>query len=132
MKKLMIHTIIIRTIGVLFLLGGIVHWLIIFGVIKEATPVLITIYFHSLAIFSPLTGYGLCIFREWGRKLGLIIVLTQLPAHSYMIYLDSYTNWNSGVTTWERGLDMAFAIFFLIYFQFPPIKARFKAKDSRD
>ena len=128
----MLHTIIIRSIGAFFLLGGVVHWLIIFGVMKEVAPILITIYFHSLAIFSPLAGYGLCNFREWGRKLGLIIALTQLPAHSYMIYLDSYTKWNSGVTTCERGLDMAFAIFFLIYFQFPPIKARFKAKGIRD
>ncbi|MBW2661535.1 MAG: hypothetical protein JRD93_06015 [Deltaproteobacteria bacterium] len=124
----MLHKIIIQTIGVLFLLGGIVHWLIIFGVIKEATPVLITIYFHSLAIFSPLAGIGLCFIKEWGRKLGLLIALTQLPAHGYMLYLDSYANWNSGVAPWERGLDMAFAIFYLIYFQFSAIKTRFKAR----
>lgn len=94
---------------------------------KEAAPLLITAYFHSLAIFSPLAGIGLCFIKEWGRKLGLVIVLTQLPAHGYMLYLGSYANWNSGVAPWERGLDMAFAIFYLIYFQLPAIKTRFKA-----
>ena len=123
----MIHTIIIRMIGALFLLGGVVHWLIIFGVMKEAAPLFITVYFHSLAIFSPLAGIGICFIKEWGRKLGLLIALTQLPAHGYMLYLDSYANWNSGVAPWERGLDMAFAIFLLIYFQSSSIKTRFKA-----
>ena len=123
----MIHVIIIRVVGALFILGGIVHWLIIFGVMKETTPLFISIYFHSLAIFSPLAGVGLCFIKEWGRKLGLVIALTQILAHGYMLYLDSYQNWNSGVTAWERGLDMAFAIFYLIYFQGPGIRARFKA-----
>lgn len=122
----MTHTIIIKVVGVLFILGGIIHWLIIFGVLKEIAPFFITIYFHSLAVFSPLAGIGLVLIKKWGRKTGLLIALTQIPAHLYMLYLDNFANWESGLTVLERGIDIVFAIFFLSYFNSCIVKERFR------
>ena len=121
--------IIIRFIACLFFLGGIIHWLIIFNVIQEITPMIVTIYFHSLSILSPLTGLGLFQLKEWGRKLGFYIVITQIPAHAYMIWLDTFSEWDSGVGFSERGLDLVFAVFYIIFFNHYKIKSLFSAKN---
>lgn len=109
-------------------MGGIIHWLIIFGVMKETAPLFISIYFHSLAVFSPITGIGVALIKEWGRKAGLLIAITQIPAHLYMLYLDNFANWKSGLTAWERGIDIVFAIFFLSYFNSCSVKEKFRER----
>jgi len=108
-------------------MGGVAHWLIILGVMQEKTPLVITIYFHSLAGLSPLAGVGLCLIKKWGRSAGMVIAFTQIPAHTYMLYLEAYRNWNSRVATWERGIDIAFAIFYIIYFCCPKVKDKFES-----
>jgi hypothetical protein len=123
------NIIIIKFTGILFFIGGIIHWLIIGGIMKEVTPFFITIYFHSLAVLSPAAGYGLLFLKNFGRKLGFFIAATQIPAHLTMIWLDNFNNWNSLVSWPERLVDIIFAIFFLIYFSRPKIKKIFENKD---
>lgn len=106
---------IIKTAGVLFIGGGIIHWLIIFGIFKEKTPLLITLYFHSLSILSPAAGAGLFQLKEWGRKTAIFIAGTQIPAHLYMITIDRFYAWNSGLSYTERIADIIFAGFILIF-----------------
>jgi hypothetical protein len=43
-----------------------------------------------------------------------------------MLYMDSFGGWESGLSFGERGLDILFAIFYLIYFQLPAVKNRFQ------
>lgn len=117
--------IFIGLIGIGFCLGGLVHWLIIFGVMSEKTPQLITIYFHSLAVLSPAAGIGLILAREWGRKLGFFIAATQIPAHLAMIGLDQFWGYNSGVGIAERGFDLVFAVFYILFFSRKTIRIRF-------
>ena len=60
----------VRVIAILFCLGGLAHWLILTGVFAEGlrpedeAPRAIMIYFHSLAIVSPLTAIGLWRLRR--------------------------------------------------------------------
>lgn len=116
----------IRIIGCLFITGGIVHWFIIFGVMKEITPVVITYYFHSLAVLSPLAGIGLIAIKNWGRMFGMLIAATQIPSHTIMIYLDVCKSWDSGLVPWERGIDLAFAVFYLIFFNLKVVRRHFQ------
>jgi hypothetical protein len=118
--------VLIRIIGGLFIAGGVVHWLIILGVMTEITPFVITYYFHSLAVLSPLTGIGLIFVKNWGRKLGMLIAVTQIPAHAVMIYLDTFSGWQSGVSPWERSIDLVFAVFYLVFFNLKTVRQRFK------
>lgn len=116
---------IIKTVGIGFCIGGFVHWMIIFGLMQELTPILITIYFHSLAILSPACGIGILLSKAWGRKLGFFIACTQIPAHLYMLWLDHFTNWQSGVNFSERSFDLVFAVFYIIFFNIQRVKKMF-------
>lgn len=117
---------IIQLVGIGFVVGGCIHWMIILGIMQEATPVFITFYFHSLAVLSPLAGIGLFKLRKWGRGLGFFIVITQIPAHLYMIWLDNFTSWESGLSLIERGFDIGFAVFYIIFFSRPNVKKLFE------
>ena len=121
---------IIKITAIGLCLGGVVHWLIILGFMQEITPFSITLYFHSLAVLSPLAGVGIFKFRDWGRKLGYFIVITQIPAHSYMIWLDNFTTWESGVGISERGFDLVFAVFYIIFFSRQRVRAYFFAEST--
>lgn len=116
---------IIRVIGVLFCMGGIVHWLIILGVMTERAPFIITAYFHSLALLGPLAGFGLVFYKNWGRRLGYFISVTQIPAHVCMLILDQFYHWSSGVGMLERGIDILFAIFYIVFFSRRNVKVLF-------
>lgn len=113
---------ILRIFAILLVLGGLVHWLIIFGVMTERTPLLIEAYFHSLAILSPAAGVGLWLRSTPGIQLATFIFITQIPAHLYMIYLDSYQGWESGYSVPMRLLDIAMVVIGLLYFR---IRRRF-------
>lgn len=119
-------TVFIRIIGGLFIAGGMVHWLIILGVMTEIAPLVITFYFHSLAALSPLAGVGLIFIKNWGRKLGMLIAITQIPAHAVMIYLDEFAGRHSGVAPWERGIDLVFAVFYLVFFNLKTTRHHFE------
>ena len=116
----------IRIIAALFVLGGLAHWLLLFGVLHEHAPWPIAIYFHSLAVLDPLAGAGLWRCRQWGRWLALAIAATQLAAHGCMIYLDTAAGWQSGVGLPERLLDMAFALFLLVFLNLPSRRRLFR------
>ncbi|WP_319574667.1 hypothetical protein [uncultured Desulfobacter sp.] len=123
---------VIKITGIGFCLGGVVHWLIILGWMQEITPTIITVYFHSLAVLSPLAGIGIFRFKEWGRKLGYFVVITQIPSHTYMILLDHFQNWGSGVGVFERSLDLLFAGFYIIFFNRQQVKIYFLAELTSD
>jgi len=120
-----LNLIIIKITGLLFLYGSVIHWLIIFGVMSEKAPLLLTVYFHSLAVFNILAGIGLLSLKPWGRIAGFYIAVTQIPAHIIMIYLDMVHHYNSGLTCMERGIDIGFALFYIIYFTNPKIRLKF-------
>jgi len=106
---------VLRLSGLLFVAGGIVHWLIIFGILVEKTPLLIGMYFHSLAVLSAAAGVGLMLLKNWGITLAIWICVTQIPAHLWMMYLDAYTGWNSGYDLSARAIDLLLVSLFLIY-----------------
>lgn len=114
--------IITRLIAILLFLGGLIHWLIIFGAIKEETPKIITVYFHSLAILAPLAGFGLWRLKNWGRYLVIFIALVQIPTHSWIITQQILNG--ISIEKW-RILDIAIVILFLIYFNLQKTKELF-------
>lgn len=118
MRKNIILLIIIRAAGLIFVIAGVVHWLIIFGVIYEKTPILLTYYFNSLAILNLIAGFNLILCKEFGRKVGLFIMLTQIPSHSYMIAMDLFYFWNSGVSILERIVDIVLSLLYIYVFSF--------------
>lgn len=115
----------IKIISILFLLGAISHWLIIFGILKEKAPPLINWYFHSLAILNPLVAFGLWRRKEWGRFLAITICITQFPAHGYMLWQQILSG--GQVETW-RFLDLLFCGFFLIFLNLKNAKDLFSRK----
>ncbi len=126
-KVIFMVKIILKIIGIGFWIGGAVHGLIIFGIMEEIAPLTVTLYFHSLAVLSPLCGTGIILLKKWGRQLGFWIVCTQIPAHFYMIWLDTLTDWQSGVSVIERGVDLAFAVFYLVFFNTRKVRNVFKS-----
>ena len=108
-------TIVLRISGFLFIAGGIVHWLIIFGVLVEKAPFILGLYFHSLAVLSAAAGLGLMLLKNWGIKTATFICVTQIPAHLYMMYLDSFKDWNSGYSITGRAVDLFLVVFFIWY-----------------
>lgn len=118
MNPASIDKLVLRTFGVVLIAGGVVHWLIIFGVMFEKTPLLLEIYFHSLAVLSPAAGIGLLTHRVYGIKLAMFIFITQVPAHSYMIYLDAVQHWDSGYSIPLRLLDIGLVVVGMGYLLF--------------
>lgn len=108
----MAQLLIYLTAGV-FLIGGFIHWLIIFGVMTERSPLLLTTYFHSLAVLDLLVALGLLYKKRWALYLGLMIALTQIPAHVYMWYIDNYLAYGSGVGIETRIIDILLSIIYL-------------------
>lgn len=115
MNRQKVDKVILWICGTLFTVGGIIHWLIILGVMVERTPLFLTVYFHSLAVFSTMAGIGMFFRKRWGIKIALVICLTQIPAHLYMIYLDVFKNWNSGFGIAGRSIDLGLVSAFLVY-----------------
>lgn len=108
---------IIRIASILFIYGAVTHWLIIFGILTEVAPLILTIYFHSLAILNPITAYGLWKLKSFGKNLGMFIAITQLISHGWMLIFYPFENW--------RILDIIFAVFYMIYFSKEKIKKLF-------
>lgn len=115
MNRQKVDRIVLGVSGILFIVGGVIHWLILFGVIVEKAPFLVGTYFHSLAVFSMIAGIGLVRSKNWGIQIAIVICVTQIPAHLYMIYLDSFKGWNSGYGVPERVVDLALVSAFIIY-----------------
>ena len=111
--------------AVLLLVGSLVHWLIILGVLKEHAPLPITLYFHSLAVINPICAIGLFKRKRWGRLMAIGVGLTQLPAHGYMIYLDNFAGWISGLSLSERLIDMVLCIILIAAFSSTPFERAF-------
>ena len=107
------HKIFIRIVAVLFVLGAITHWLIIFGVMEEPAPLALTLYFHSLAILNPLTAFGLWTLRRWAVSLVLFIATTQVLSHGWMLMFWGFESW--------RLLDMALVVGVAIYLTRPSV-----------
>lgn len=107
------YTIISNILGILLIIGGVIHWLIIFGVLHERAPYGITLYFHSLAVLDILAGVGLIRQYRWAYLLVAYIGVTQIAAHGYMSVLDIHHQYGSGITTIERGVDILIALTFI-------------------
>lgn len=108
------------------MVGALIHWLIIFGIMVEKTPFVLTMYFHSLAVINIIGGTGILMMKQWGRMVGLLIATTQIPAHLAMVILGVYYNYDSGLTIVERGVDIGFAVFFLVFYNHPKVKSQFE------
>jgi len=104
---------VINLTAIIFFLGGIIHWLIIFGVMNERAPALLTYYFHSLAVLDLLVAFGLYRLKRWSLYLGLFITITQIPAHQYMMFLDYVRDYDSEIDFMTRSVDI---ILSLVYF----------------
>jgi len=97
---------IIRLFGFFLIVAGIIHWFILIGFLSEKTPLLLTWYFDSLAFFDILAGVGMYLIRPWGLKIAFLIVITQIPAHFFMMYLDYFEGYQSGFSILGRMLDI--------------------------
>ena len=106
---------VIRTFGVLLIIAGFIHWLIIFGILSERSPFILTVYFNSLSIIDILAGIGMLLLRPWGLKIVFFIIVTQIPAHLYMMYLDTFQEYQSGFSVPGRVFDMALLLIGLFY-----------------
>lgn len=115
MNRAKVDRIVLGISGILFIAGGIIHWLIIFGILVEKAPFLVGMYFHSLAVFSMAAGIGLVLSKAWGIQIAMVICVTQIPAHLYMMYLDTFKAWNSGYGVPARVIDLALVGAFIIY-----------------
>lgn len=102
-------------IGVLLICGGLIHVGIIVGLFHENTPIFITFYFHSLAIIDLIAGYSVISRRRYAYWFIMFIGITQIFSHGYMVFLDTYLGYNSGVLIVSRCMDIIFSMF-LIYF----------------
>lgn len=109
---------IFKFVGVLFIFGGLIHFAILAGFLVERAPSFISWYFHSLSILDIVTGIGLYKQKTWAVKLGLFIMYTQIPTHSYMLYLDMFQDYRSGVPEWQRFIELGLAIFYISLFSF--------------
>lgn len=118
MNSRRVDRVVLGISGCLFNVGGIIHWLIIFGLLQERAPALVTVYFHSLAVFSTAAGIGLLLSKGWGITIAVIICVTQIPAHLYTIYLDVSKGWNSGYAVSARVTDLILVSAFLVYIAF--------------
>ena len=116
---------LINLTAVSLIVAGAVHWLIIFGIMHERTPLLITVYFHSLAVIDPVSAVGLFKRRNWGRLMAMGLAALQIPAHGYMIYLDNFTSWTSGLSLPERMVDMVLSTVMIAVFSTKPFRRAF-------
>lgn len=98
---------IIRLFGFFLIVAGIIHWFMLIGVFPEKTPFFLTRYFNSLAFFDILAGVGMCLIRPWGLKIAFLIIITQIPAHFFMMYMDYFERYQSGFPILGRMLDIA-------------------------
>ncbi|MCK9603088.1 MAG: hypothetical protein M0R66_01725 [Candidatus Omnitrophica bacterium] len=114
--------IIIRLISILLLLGGLAHWLVIFGILEEKVTPLIDLYFHSLAILSPLAALGLWRLKNWGRILAIAICLTQFPAHFTTFALE--ISQKQSLDYW-RIWDLLFSLTFIFFLTQNTVKKLF-------
>lgn len=108
-------------ICILLITASLIHFLIIFGVFKEEGLLpLISWYFNSLSLVNIIAAYGIWNFRKWGRVIVLLIAITQIASHSYLLLkLGTYQ-------LPARIIDIAFAIYFLVYFNSKNIKKKFE------
>jgi len=114
MNKIKNETLIVWTIAIALFIGAIIHWLIIFNLIEEKNPPFIKWIFDSLAVFNIIASIGLILKKSWGRKLAIIIFISQFPTHGYMFYLEHYKNWISGFSTTNRMIDLILCSVFLL------------------
>ncbi len=102
-----IQGIFVHLFGVILIIAGVIHWFSIFGILpSEKTPFFIGSYFDSLALFDIIAGIGILFRRQWGLWLVFFILITQIPAHSYMAYLDIVHQYGSGFTPIFRFIDI--------------------------
>lgn len=102
-------------LGLIFVVAGFVHWLIIGGVLTENAPAIITYFFHSLAVIDFVVAYCFLKRKYELHPVVYFVAVGQIIAHSYMIYLDQYTGYGSGVSTLSRYIEIIFAIFLIFY-----------------
>ena len=81
----------------------------------EKSPLLLTVYFHSLAVFDIVAGIGILMNKKCGYIITLLIALTQIPAHSYVLVLDVYRLYGSGVSVLVREIEIFLSVCFLMY-----------------
>lgn len=84
---------------------------------NERAPALINYYFHSLAVLDLLVAWGIYRCKRWGLYLGLIIALTQIPSHLYMMYLDYFEDYGSMVDYVSRSVDVFLSLVYLYIFK---------------
>ena len=115
--------ILIRGVAVLWILNGIGHWLIIFGVFPEdkAPDILINL-FRIFAVLTLVIGFGMWNMKDWSRALGIFVAILSLLAHGWMVY--SQVSTASPVEKW-RFLEILQVTLFIIFVNLRPVAAMF-------
>lgn len=105
--------------GILLIIAGLLHGFHVFGMIPEKSPYFLGIYFDALTIGDIIVGLGFLytkgLFFKRSLQAALVIAFTNIPANAYMIYLDVYTNYQSGYLVTYRLIDIAILLFGLWY-----------------
>lgn len=101
---------IITITSIVWLLAGIIEWLFVFGIMKEENPKAVTVLFRACAVLNLLIAYGLWHLMDWARLLGMVVVITQFVAHSWMIRREMPN------PQFYRFIEIAMFIFYLLFF----------------
>lgn len=103
-------------VGILLVIAGGIHWFIIFGFFSERAPLVVDIYFNSLAVVDIVAGVGLLVSRRrWVYETIFFIGITQVLAHGYMLYIGVTEHYESGISAFDRVVEIGLAVF-LIFF----------------
>ena len=115
----MIAEYIIKITAIVWLIAGLIEWLFVIGILTETNPKPVTFLFRSCAVLNLLIAYGLWQHAEWARVLGLVVVVFQFWAHSWMIFLEMPK------PQVYRIIELAMFIFYLVYFSRDSVAALF-------
>ena len=118
----MITDILIKGTALVWSVGGMLHWLVIFGVFKEPVPKPIEVLFRLSAVLNFVIAYGLWNHLEWARVLCVYFIALHLFAHSWLIF---YSMKNKLKIEKFRFLEVAMAIFCLVFFNLSISRAVF-------
>lgn len=112
----------LKFICFLLLFASIIHIFLFLNILKEdGLPLIIKTYFDSLMIINLAALYGLWRLRKWAVQLIMLIAITQILSHTYLLL----SNFRIDQLA-TRIIDIGFSIYFLVYFNMPKVSNKFK------
>mgnify|MGYP006285459183 CR=1 FL=1 len=111
----------LKLICLLLLVGAFIHLLIIVGIMsEEGIPLFFTVYFHSLLVMNVVCAFGLWYYQRWGWYLVILIALSQIFSHMYLLVF--YFQVNQVI---DRIVDIVLVTYLLYYFNKDDVKSRY-------